>query len=85
MVSEYVVPLFVPPAVTPRSDAVPQSFPVLPRPTCADNRQIAITRIDHSGRVGVRWLVHALGWSTGDRHDAHPARRPVSAAPQVTR
>ncbi|ONI88021.1 hypothetical protein ALI22I_19950 [Saccharothrix sp. ALI-22-I] len=30
---------------------------------------MAIARIDHSGRVGDRWLAEVLGWRPGDRHD----------------
>jgi hypothetical protein len=66
---ERVVSLFVPPVVTPRSPPTPQSFPLVPRPTASGRQQIAITRIDHSGRVGDLWLIDALDWRADDRHE----------------
>ncbi|XVV00749.1 hypothetical protein ACQPW3_25375 [Actinosynnema sp. CA-248983] len=66
---ERAVPLFVPPAVRPKRTPQPQHFPTLPR-RCADtDLRLAITRVDHSGRVGDRWLIDALGWRPGDRHE----------------
>lgn len=67
--TEYVVPLFVPPVVQPRAEPRPQSFAVVPQPTDGGNRLLAIARIDHSGRVGDRWLIEALEWQPGDRHE----------------
>jgi len=68
-VTEPVVPLFVPPVVLPRSEPRPQSFAVVPKPTDAGRFQLAIARIDHSGRVGDRSLIDGLGWQAGDRHE----------------
>ncbi|MFD0205567.1 MULTISPECIES: hypothetical protein [Saccharothrix] len=66
---ERAVPLFVPPAVRPKMAPQPQHFPALPR-RCEDtDLRLAITRVDHSGRVGDRWLIDALGWQPGDRHE----------------
>lgn len=32
---------------------------------------LAVSRLDHSGRVGDHVLLTALGWNPGDRHDIH--------------
>ena len=34
---------------------------------------LAVSRLDHSGRVGDHVLLTALGWQPGDRHDIHQA------------
>jgi hypothetical protein len=47
----------------------PQRFPAFPKLSKETDLQLAVSRIDHSGRVGDRWLVDALGWQAGDHHD----------------
>jgi bifunctional DNA-binding transcriptional regulator/antitoxin component of YhaV-PrlF toxin-antitoxin module len=36
---------------------------------------LATAKIDHSGRVGDRVLLTALGWNPGDRHDVRTIRQ----------
>lgn len=60
------IPLFVPPAVRPRSVPEAQRFPVLSIQGENTGLDVAVSRIDHSGRVGDRSLIGKLGWQVGD-------------------
>ncbi|WNV84753.1 hypothetical protein [Umezawaea sp. Da 62-37] len=63
---QQAVPLFIPPAVRPRSAPEAQRFPVLPIRRGDNGLDVAVSRIDHSGRVGDRHLIGDLGWQAGD-------------------
>lgn len=63
------VPLFVPRAVRPRSVPEAQQFAILPARRDDKRLSLAIARIDHSGRVGDRWLLETLGWHPEDAYD----------------
>lgn len=60
------VPLFIPPAVRPRSVPEAQRFPVLPIRRGDNSLDVAVSRIDHSGRVGDSRLIGDLGWQVGE-------------------
>lgn len=64
-----ITPLFVPPTARPRSAPQQQFFPTLPQHREDADLRLAIARVDHSGRVGDRWLIDALGWKPGASHD----------------
>ncbi len=71
MTGERPVPLFVPPDPVPPT-SVPVPLPVLPTPSPAllpasEGLLIGVAAVDHSGRVGDRLLITALGWRPGDR------------------
>lgn len=44
------IPLFIPPAVRPRSVPEAQRFPVLSMRRDEDSLDLAVSRVDHSGR-----------------------------------
>lgn len=69
---ERPVPPLLPP--TPHHGQVPRYAASLAGSgTEHDDLLLAVSRLDHSGRVGDHVLLTALGWLPGDRHDVRRA------------
>jgi bifunctional DNA-binding transcriptional regulator/antitoxin component of YhaV-PrlF toxin-antitoxin module len=66
--AERPVRLFLPPQAPPPAETTPPPLVSLPRqPRCNQELCAGIAVLGHAGRIAVKVLITALGWTPGDR------------------